>query len=491
MKILLRAGALALGLLMLCAPETASAQCAANTNITGRPCVNLKGNEWFDFRQGGQAVTAPIANLAASIRQRPLPVSRSRLVGASTSLSGAFTLLYTVRAPADYDAVQLVMVSPANDGTNAVKFSVAAPDVYGDGVNATVAGAAVTPTAVTWGTTSPRNHRNPGGGAATILQSGVTGSAQTLIEGNAYSDIIPLQSQARTDIVGAPPLLMIREYGTNPPALATASLATFITTAANPASGAIPEVFCGHVGGSDVTASASGITPPSAGSQGYCASVEVIFYLRGQRVNTIASGGDSLDQGYCLPAATNCSAGTVNGWSRQLAGQLTAAGNPTGYTSWNYQGQYASNFNERALTPLMLGDCAAGITHLFFKPYSINEGNVSVVADMKRADHVLDWAYRCNITPVLVYPWAGQGIGTTAGNQIVAYIDAAKARGVATFDARAIISADGSLTSNSIKTSCLTLNSSGVKVDDTHINATCQKSVADLANAQRATFNLP
>lgn len=470
-------------------PAAAQTPIAVNPAVIGLPGQSgPAGDDLIEIRGASGKRVVP----ATFMRQRPLPVSRFRVLGSSMASGVAnVTFHMLVRAPAEYDAIQLVMSATSNDSTNAVKFTVAAPDAVGDSVNPTLGGAAVTPTTVTWGTTSPRNPRNPGGGATTVLQSGFSGTAPNTIEGVTYSDIIPLASVARTDQPGVPPLLMVREF-----AAANAPISTQLNNLkvgfGNPAQALLPDAMCGYISG-DVASTASGVAAPLVGAQGFCPGVEVIYYLRGQRIYTIASAGDSLDQGFCGSTAVNCSPGTIGGVTRSLAAQMTAAGNPTGFAAWHMAGQTSGNFNERALNGLMLGDCAVGVTHLFFKPWSVNEGTgtSTIAGDLRRADHILDWAYKCGITPILVYPRAGEGMGTAPNLQTVAYIDAAKARGVPTFDGRAIVGAGGSITTNTIRPEYLSLASDGSVVDTVHLNGAGQAALAAAAYAQRAAFNLP
>lgn len=89
MKTSLRAGAIALtslvlAFLVLFVAQPAMAQagaCAANPSITGRPCAAvMKGTEWLDYRQDGQAVTGPLNFLRAA--------SRAPYLGQIDTLSG-------------------------------------------------------------------------------------------------------------------------------------------------------------------------------------------------------------------------------------------------------------------------------------------------------------------------------------------------------------------------------------------------------------------
>lgn len=419
---------------------------------------------------------------------RPTNMVRQVIAGGTQNMAGTYTAYMALAAPADYDAVQLVMSSATNDAVNPYKCTISAPARINDRVNGLdSAGSAITPTAVTWGTTSVRNPRNPGGGAATMNAAGASGTNPTVIEGQVYSDIMPLSSLARTDTVGAKPLLFVRCYGVNLAAIQEDSLAT---NATNPIQGVIPEFFCAY-SGSDFTATASGVAVPPTGQQNFCPAVEVIYYLRGQRAYGIASAGDSIDQGWCGATAVNCSAGRVDGYVHKLVRTLNAKGTPAGYTAWNRAGYYSYRFNEHALTA-MLNDCAPGITHLFYKPYSVNEGGLTasqISADIRRAEFVLAQASRCGIKPILVYPWAGQGNGNAAQIAMTAFIDAAAARGVATLDARSIVN-DGGLASNTIKPSCLTVTNAGATVDTTHINDACQSLIAQRAFNQRRKYRI-
>lgn len=485
------------------AAQTALAQVPLSTpsaNRTGLPGASaFNGEEWLDFRQNGVRVTLPVAMAVNQVTAAQLarPISRQRILGAAAATSGNYTLFMTTAAPAAYDAVQLVMLNETNDTTNSFKATLIAPASYNDGINGLDAsGAAITPTAVTWPTAQSqaisRNPRNIAGAAVSSQAAGASGTSPDLIEGRAASNIIPLASLTRTDVAGAPPLLMVRTYGTNVPAISSTGLSAF---AANSLHSVDPNLFCQYVQNSDQTGAASGVAVAStAGPTNFCPAVEIIYYLRGQRIFTLADTGDSLDEGWANTGTVNGTAGLLNGWPRQFAALMRAGGTPVGFTAWHRDGFTSTRFNEKALGALIY-DNGAGVTHLFIKSWSVNETGsttASVNADLKRVDHMLDLAYANGITPILVYPWAGQAIGSGPELQVRAYIDAAKARGVATFDARAIVSADGgTTTTNLIKPSCQTLDVNGAQVDTTHINGACQAAIAAYAYSIRANWNLP
>lgn len=417
-----------------------------------------------------------------------MTVARQRILGASAKMGGYLTVFGCYRAPAHYDAVQIILVSPvSHDPTYKIKATVMAPARFNDGVNGLdSAGSAITPTAVTWGTTQPRNPRNPGGGAADVSLVGASGASPNETEARAISDIIPLASLDRTDMVGAPPLLMVRIQAADPPGISTTGLSGVAT--GNASLRAVePDHWCQYLDG-DSVATASGVAKTTDDARArWAPAIEIVYYLRGTRVVTIASMGDSLDMGWGNTGTANGTAGLMDGWARKFARQLNAV-YPTSFVSYQRDGFTGTRFQEEALNAL-LGDNAAGITHMFIKPSSVNNNwsanPGSVAIDLRRTGYLIDQCVSLGITPILQYLWAGQSIDSAAGIRIRQYVDAYKAAGGITFDVRKLISIDGTDTNTSVKSSLVTRKSDGSAVDFVHLNDAAHTIIANEAFAQR------
>lgn len=444
---------------------------------------------------GGGSVTDKVFDTKLAARKfwgrGAITTARQRVLGASAKMGGWFTVFGCYRAPAHFDAVQIVLVSPVNhDADKPIKATVMAPARFNDGVNGLdSSGAIITPTPVTWGTTQPRNPRNPGGGAANTLLTGASGASPNEIEARAYSDIIPLSSLDRTD-GGTLPLLMVRIQGADTPGISTSGLSGVAT--GNASLRAVEtDHWCQYTNG-DLASATTGVTKTTDDAAArWAPGIEVIYYLRGVRVPTIAVMGDSLDMGWAQSTAANATAGFMDGWARKFA-RLLAGVYPTSFVAYHRDGFTATRFQEEALGTLV-GDGGAGITHLFIKPSSVNNsiGNpASVTSDLRRTGQIIEQCVALGITPILVYPWAGQDIASANGVRIRQYVDAHKAAGGLTFDVRKLISIDGSETNTSVHASLITRKSDGSAVDFTHLNNQGHTIIANAAMAQRSKWGL-
>jgi hypothetical protein len=390
------------------------------------------------------------------------------------------TMALTFRAPGHYDAIQLIMRG-ATSGVNTFSASIAPSAQFNNGWQPKdSAGIDQAFTAVTWGTTDKNNPRNPGGGAASTTTSGTSGSngSHNLIEGDSVSDIIPIRSLNRTDFPTKLPLIFIRVFGVNIPAV---SVTESSDIAANPWSEVIPDFYSGYWSTTDYTSA----TPPGAPSQTWLPSVQVRFFLRGVQVNSIAVAGDSIDQGWIQATAVPQFGGNINGWPRRLVRKLNALGRKTTFCQLAHTGNKSNLFHQRAITQLLRG----GITHLFIKPYSVNEsgdGDAQASADCARTTAIINLCRQLNVTPIIIQPWGGQDNGTSRRAIVDTYINSLKAGGILVFDARSITDKiDGSL-----KDEAKTLNSGGTFVDGTHLNDAYQELVANYALSLAGTFGL-
>lgn len=422
-----------------------------------------------------------------------ITTARHRTYGASAKMGGWITLFGCYRAPAHFDAVQIVLVSPVNhDPANPIKATVMAPARFNDGVNGLdAAGAIITPTPVTWGTTNPRNPRNPGGGAPNTIITGASGAAPNEIEARVISDIIPLSSLNRTDVAGGLPLLMVRVQGADPPGMSTPGLSG--VAVGNASLRAVePDHWCQYANNTDLASATAGVvkTTDDAFAR-WAPSIEIIYYLRGSRVVTIGCMGDSLDGGWGNVGTANGTAGLMDGWCRKFARQLSAL-YPVSFVAYQRDGFTGTRFQEEAMNALL--DGGVGLTHLFINPSSTNNNwaanPASLTADLRRTGHLIDQCVALGITPILRYHWAGQDIGSAAGIRIREYVDAHKASGGLTFDARKVVSFDGTDTHVSINQAWITRRADNSAVDFQHLNNGGHQAVANAAFAQRGRFNL-
>lgn len=408
--------------------------------------------------------------------------SRDRVIGQANNASGTFTFHRTKRAPAHFDAVQVV-VHGATSSANTFKVSAAPSAKYNNGYSPVDASnVAVAWTPVTFGTTNPNDTRNPGGGSANTTVGNASGSnaAATLIEGRVYSDIMTLASLDRADTPANPPLLMLRIYGVNPPA---ANVAETGSASANPVSSSVLEFYSGYWAGSDYTAGGE----PGAPGQQWDPCVDVIYYLRGKPIMTVAVCSDSIEQGWVASSVVPQFGGNVNGWVAKLVALLNAGGVPAAYVNMAYAGQKSRLFHERAINLLMN---PAGVTHLFFKVWSTNESADanSYKAAITRSNTILRMAKSAGVVAIPVQPWAGQSTTSANGLAIASYCDELRAGGVPVFDAREIVGIAPAYTT--LRDEYVTRDSGGAQVDAIHLNEAAQNSVAGYAYSIRAQLGL-
>ncbi|NRR28886.1 hypothetical protein HSX11_01690 [Oxalobacteraceae bacterium] len=408
-------------------------------------------------------------------------VARQRTVGiaANAPIAGTFTL--GRRAPGPFDAVRAVLTGAASSAVNTFKLSIATSAKYNNGyMPVSAAGAALPFTLFTFGTTDVENPRNPGGGAANTLIENASGSGVTLVEGSVSSDILQHVSQDRTDIAGADPFYILRLQGTNPPAK---DILECSSASPNPFSSVIPEFYSGYWAGADYTTA----DPPGAPTQGWLPCVDLIFYLRGKVVYSIANAADSLGQGWVPTSVVPQFGGNINGWCRQMVAMLNDAGITASYTALNNTGNYSEIFHNRAINALYSG----GLTHLFLAPWSVNEtanGVAGVVAALKRVSLIIGLAAQRRVKLILVRPWAGQGLDMTLFNMVQAYCDQYAASGGTAADAREVVSADPA--SNNIRPEFAVRDASGAIFDTIHLNNAGHEAVGRHFFNTRAAFAL-
>ena len=408
--------------------------------------------------------------------QRSSPVVKQRMYGEVSNAGGNYCFGMTRRAPAHFDAIQLVFTGAVSNA-NAFKASVAPMAAYGDGYSPTdAAGADITPTLITFGSTDKNDFRNPGGGAGTVTVDNASGSGDALIEGRIVSDWIDCRSLDRVDIPGAPPLYHLRVFGNGVPAIT----GTMIDPAfANPFVSADPEFYAGYWSPQATDFTTSKATSAYA-SKSWMPCVEIKFLLRGRPGYSIGVASDSIEQGWISATAVPQFGGTINGWMRRFVAKLNAAGIVASHVDLTRAGNKSILFHNRAYNSILSG----GLTHLFIKPWSVNEngdGVASVPPALTRTSKLIEMCLARRIRPIIIRPWAGQAITQATGILVQTFCDQVAAAGIDVIDMRDLIGAGAAPNAE-----WLTLNSSGGVVDTTHINEAAHEALALRAFAMRA-----
>lgn len=420
---------------------------------------------------------------APGVRPAKTRIVSQRLTGITTTTSGTYTLHLCRRAPAHFDAIQLVLRGNTASAINTITASVAPTAKYNNGWAAVgAADAPVTRTAITWGSTDKADFWNAGGGAANTVANEASGSAAggDLRENAAISDWIFVRSLDRADNPTLPPLYHVRIHGTNIPAI---NHNEFSSASGNPITSVDPEFYSGYWAANYTITEA-----PSAPSQSFAPSIEVRFLLRDKSVVSIACFGDSIDQGWIPSTAVPQFGGQHAGWCRKMVASLAAQGVDVSYFAASWTGQKSRIFHNQAFRALQIPN--PGITHLFVKPWSVNEnadGIASAESGISRTNQIIAMCDALGIVPIITQPWAGQNITGVQGMAVAAYCDQLRAEGRNVFDARTIVDPTGS---GSIQSAFLTRNSGGEVVDNTHLNEAGQTAVAAYARTQCASWGI-
>jgi len=404
---------------------------------------------------------------------KPQAICAERLMSTPAVYPGVGKTSQMIRqAPAHFDAVRINVVSAASAG-NAWKVTVAPSAAYNELGPVDAAGSNITPTVVTFGSTNRKNPRNPGGGAVTVTSTGASGSGQALIQERIYSDVIKIKSLDRTDHPSRNPLIYVRIFGTDVPVFATNEINA---TDANPFSAVVPEFYAGMSGADN------SITNPGAWAQaGACPAVEIEFFVRGKIVRTIGICGDSTDQGWVDTTAVPQFGGNINGYMRRVVSAMNAAGNPTGYVSCAQVGALTiRHFND--ILPVIMSGC---LTHLVIRPWTVNNVLIGTTAQVAYdaiayAELLIQTCIEYGVVPVLLRPFA-YGSGETIQQPIIkAFVDSYKESGGRVLDFTSITN----LSDRHLKPEYLTVNSSGVVVDQTHPNDLAHQDIADYITAK-------
>lgn len=450
---------------------------AADTDGVLPPTPNTPFLSFPDIAPIGAAQQAP-RNL----------IAKRRLVGVSGhDGSDTDTMLLTISSPADFDAVQIVLVSDQNSASNAFKVGIAPSAVFGNGWQPKDSqGANVPFTQVTFGTQDVRRFDNPNGGADSGKITNGTGSiANTnVVEGYVVSDWMPCKSLARSDIVTAGRrLLMVRVFGVGQGAINFGGL-----SASSPnslPSTCEPDTFGGYWSGSDYS-----VTTPGGPPEGtdWMPTFEVKFLLRGgevSEVKVVGCASESIESGYNGSAAVPQWGGGIDGWPRKYVAARDGSGKATSFVDMTYPGTPSRMFQSKALTSIYNG----GLTHLLFKPWTVNDltqGVPGVRDAIGRTSMILQACAENGVRPVLIWPYGGPGIGSTERNMVDAYLTGAVAQGYDVFDCRSLVTDSN----GAIKTQYLTVNSGGGIVDDEHLNELGHNVIRDLFISQQARFGL-
>jgi hypothetical protein len=335
--------------------------------------------------------------------------------------TGTYTMHMMARAPAEFAGIQ-VTVHGANSGANTIEVCSAMPAQFGDGLTPLdAAGAAITPTQHTIGSTDLNDFSNPGGGSTLTGQiTDASGSAGTFSPGSITFDWLLDPSKPRVD-KNALPLYMVRLYGVNPPAY---NVAESNSNHVNPFYKVFDGDFMsGFWGSKQITSNSGGNV-----SQGWIPPVSVRFLLVGQRMNTLMIAGDSLDQGD-QPGTASPWGANISGWGRKLVNKLNNANIPTSYLCAAKTGAPSYVFHEVTRKAIL----ARRLTHLFLRPWSANDfglGAQGVTDALVRTTKLLAMADLYGIEVTLIEP-GPMGTGTMEGYAATcrAYCQKAKAYG--------------------------------------------------------------
>lgn len=435
------------------------------------PIRAFAGTQRFVITSTGGSIDATVADAALGAALRTTTVQPRKIVAASVRdiavvLNAAITSTMMIhrQAPDHFDSVQVTINGIANSA-NPIKVTVAVTDVFGNGYNPKTAGANSTWVPVTFGTTQRQNPRNPGGGATEAIVSNASGSAgapYNLIESDLVSDIIPLASLERTDIVGAKPLIHARVYGINIPCVQIGEASPI---SPNPWSSVLGEYYNGYWTGDQTTNQTVG----NVSGPNFNPAITLTFYLRGRAVYAIGAPGDSIEQGWIRPNAVPQTGGLINGWPRRLASLLNAKAGRTVATveMMCYQGQRSGVFHERAINAILAGR----LTHCIIKPWSVNEapeGFASVAPALRRANHLIQLCLANNVLPLVVMPNDAQMATAAIRNAITNWCNSVAASGIRVMDFRAAM--DHPSIPFQIKPEFCTLNADGSVADTLHPN---------------------
>jgi len=131
-----------------------------------------------------------------------------------------------------------------------------------------------------------------------------------------------------------------------------------------------------------------------------------------------------------------------------------------------------------------------GLTHLFVKPWSVNElanGEASAQAGISRTNQIIAMCDAKGVVPIIIQPWAGQGITSAPGLVVAAYCDQLRSDGRFVFDARAIVA---NPSTGNIRSEFVPRDANGASVDTTHINEAGQAAVAAYALTQCPSWGI-
>lgn len=228
------------------------------------------------------------------------------------------------------------------------------------------------------------------------------------------------------------------------------------------------------------------VTNPSvAPTQGWAPSITIECWLRGKKIYNVGVTGDSIDHGAIPAGAVPQFGGNINGWGRRFVKLLNDNGILSSYVALCHSGDPSSQYLERSMGAVLTGR----LTHLFIKPWSLNETAAGIAGAQRavaRTNLLLQVCRDRGVQPILFIPWGGQGDGTVMKTYVLEYVEACKAIGIPVFDARSVTdNAAGNL-----KVEFQNVDSNGVVVDVSHMNDLGQATVAQEAFKNKATFYL-
>lgn len=325
-------------------------------------------------KASGLVMPSSDAGGAAIITSAPRTnIVPARIVGWSKSASAGFTMHGCFPTPYPFTHIQLVYEGLASAAGITAK--VASSAVRGNGyAPKDTAGADVTPTVVTFGTTDPNSLLNPGGGSGsgTCPAGSGTEATKDIINGRLYSDIIALPSYARTD-GGLNYLAMVRSYSANAlPAASQPTMNPGTSDASGPISAYEPDWAGGYQSGFDGITNWATYAPSGFD---WISPASVRFFSE-RSIMTVASYGDSTQTGWA-PSGGPVLGGGVQGYVRTAVRNLFTQGLAVTHYNRAKEGNKTAQFLGNAIREIPVLRPSVAI----LRAWSINDGISQAILD--------------------------------------------------------------------------------------------------------------
>ena len=400
----------------------------------GQNSSTLGGYTKFTDVSGGGGdgrIPASLQAVGSGVPARRSNFVPARVVGWAKSAGNGFTVHGCFPSPRPFTHVQLMYEGLS--AATGITAKVAPSAIRGNGYSPkTSAGADVTPSDATFGTTDPNDFTNPGGGSATgsiSAGSGLEVNAD-IVNGRLFSDILPVASLDRSD-GGSNWLLMVRSYSAG--ALPAASQAT-MNPATTDASGSIQTIepdWAGGVQSGDFVTTNFGTYAPAE----TWISPAAVRFLIDRELVFVATYADSTGAGWS-GATDAVQGGGVQGYARRAVRSLQSKGQPVIHYNRAKEGSKTASFLGNALREIP--NTRPSIA--FLRSWSINDGISQAILDaaFNLLLQVLATCRRYNTVPVVEVP-PPQGLSAANDLLRVAYCQRVRNIGCPTLDLDAIL----------------------------------------------------